>query len=120
VSAAGGAFVRVSAARDELDAEMIRGLLQSAGIPGFKRGGSIVVREEHAEEARAVLAETLLASEREDLPEPVNARYLAQAEGRSPARRGRGGAAGAYARMYLWGFGLMVLAFAVFLLVRAL
>lgn len=119
MAGAGVGYITVTSARDQIEAAMIRGLLENAGIAGFERGGSIVVREEHAEEARAVLAETLASVEAEDVPEPANARYLAEAKGGSRRAGGRTTAASAYARMYLWGFGLMAVAFAVFLLFRA-
>lgn len=113
---------------------MIKGLLQSAGIDSMVQragigglqagtgllntgghGSRVIVRADRADEARAVLAETL--SDPEGFPEPVNAEYLADAEGRRPRRYGL---AGAYARIYLWSFVALAVAFAAFMVVRAL
>lgn len=133
-----GELVQVAYADDPLEAEMIRGLLESGGIPalmgprgmdgpmygygslrpGFDGGmRRVMVGASRAEEARALLAKTLDESEAvEEWPEPANARYLEDAGGKTP--RGYG-LLGAYARIYLWSFGAMIVAAGVFLLLRA-
>lgn len=133
--------VAVAFARDRVEAEMMQGLLEGGGIRSVLRpagmnvdgpqlgygllargfgGGSqqVVVLAGQAERARALLAETLVEDREASLPEPVNAQYLEDAEG---GRKPRGyGLVGAYARIYLWSFGLMAASFGIFLLVRAL
>jgi hypothetical protein len=133
-----GELVQVAYADDPLEAEMIRGLLESGGIPalmgprgmdgpmygygslrpGFDGGGRrVMVGASRAEEARALLAKTLDENEAvEEWPEPANARYLEDVGGKAP--RGYG-LLGAYARIYLWSFGAMIVAAGVFLLLRA-
>jgi len=108
---------------------MIRGLLESAGIPSVAQqrgvdgpqvgigllnpaGGSrqIVVRADQVAAARAVLAEGVVGefSDLDGLPE---------APGRGPRNYGL---IGAYARMIFWSLAVMGLAFGVFLLLRLL
>lgn len=136
----GGELVEVAFVRDSIEGEMIRGVLEAAGIPsmlqqvGFDgaqlglgplptHGGAqkVLVHAEREEEARALIAATLAEGEDEanaEIPEPVNATYL---EG---AKKGRGprdyGVVGAYTRIYLVSFGVMAAIFAVWLLSRAL
>ncbi len=126
-----GELVAVAWARDRFEAQMIRGLLRSEGIRSFTqrsamRGGGrfdpriaqhLLVRADEAERARAIVAETLAESEAADVPEPVNAKYLADAKGHAPRSYGP---VGASLRILVWGLGSMAIAFAVFLLVRAL
>lgn len=126
-------MVKVAFARDSVEAEMIQGLLENAGIPSALQpigidgpqlgigalnpgGGSrrVVVRADRAEEARALLAEILVEDE-EAWPEPINARHLDASRGH---RRRDFGLVGGYARIYLWSFGLMAVAFGIFLLLR--
>lgn len=143
-SGGGGKLVQVAYANDPLEAKMIHGLLESAGIPGMvgRRGldgslygygalrpgfdgGSrrVLVPAERAEEARALLAETLAenegAAENEEaeISDLANARYLEGGGDRKPRSYGL---AGAYARIYIFAFGAMALAFGVFLLLRVL
>jgi hypothetical protein len=118
---------------DSVEAELIQGLLQSGGIPsalqalgvnGPQLGHGVLVngpqrvmaRADQAEEARALLAETMVEDEQQAGPEIANARYLEDAAGRKP--RGYG-LVGAYARIYLWSFVALAVAFGVFLLLRA-
>lgn len=130
----GGNLVGIAHARDLVEGEMIQGLLEEAGIrsvlhhgvdgpligtggllnPG---GGSrrVLVRADQAEQARALLAETLVAGEQE-WPEVANARYLEEAEGGRKPRNF--GVIGAYARAWTVSVGLVLLAFGVFLLLR--
>lgn len=134
---AGDELVDVAFGRDAVEAEMIKGLLEDAGIPSLLRqvgmsvdgpmlghgllprgfGGGpqhVMVHARNAEQARALLAETLVEDE-EAWPEPENAEHLANETGRKP--RGYG-LLGAYARIYLWSFGLMALVFGIFVLLR--
>lgn len=85
---------------------------------GYASRGSrrVMVEVGRAEEARALLDKTLAENEEEAEPGIANARYLEDAAGRRPRGYGLGGA---YARIYLWSFGVLALAFAVFLLLRA-
>jgi hypothetical protein len=105
---------------------MIQALLEEHGIHSLKQqvapsgpmlgygllnpgGGShrVMVHAHRAEEARALLAGTLVEDEN-TAAEPVNAGYLADAEGHKPRDYSL---LGAYARAYLWSFlgmGLMV------------
>jgi hypothetical protein len=76
----------------------------------------VMVHAGQAEEARALLADVLAKNENE-LPEPANARYLEVARGGHKPRSY--GLIGAYARICLWGFGLMALAFGIFMLLHA-
>lgn len=130
----GEKLVGVAYANDRVEAEMIRGVLESRGIPSVLQqvgvdgpalgfgllnpdGGSqrVMVRAGQVEEARALLAETLAEGEEVDWTETANASHLEETSGRKP--RGYG-LAGAYARIWAWSFGAMALAFAVFMLLR--
>lgn len=133
----GERLVEVAYAANAAEGEMIQGLLLNEEIPsllqpigldgpqagvgafrsGFGGGGRrVMVHAGRAEEARTLLAETMVEDE-EAQPEIANARYLEDATGgRKPRDYGLGGA---YLRIYLWGFGAMALAFGVFLLLRA-
>lgn len=121
----GNDLVEVAFVGDEPQALMIQGLLKEQGIPSLKQqvtpsgpmlgygllnpaGGSqrVMVNAGQAEQARALLAETLVEDENA-VPEPVNAEYLAEAEGRKVRNYG---VVGAYARAFFWSFlGLAVL-----------
>lgn len=130
----GDELVQVAWAEDEFQAEAIRGLLKSAGILSVQQqvgvngpqigygllnpgGGErrILVHPHYVEAANAILAENLVADEYE-APEPVNARYLEEAQG------GRGprnyGLLGAYLRIYAVSAAVIALIFAVWLLLR--
>ncbi|HET7121730.1 MAG TPA: DUF2007 domain-containing protein [Solirubrobacterales bacterium] len=128
----GDDLVEVAFVANEYEGAIVKALLEDRGIPSLEQrvgvdgarlgystlmGGGpqrVMVHAPRAEEARAILAEAAA----EDLPEPVNARYLADAEG---GRRVRGyGWAGAWARAMLVSIGTMALAFAIFLLLRVL
>ena len=136
--ASGKRLVEVAFAANAAEGEMIQGLLLNEEIPsllqpiglsgpqagvgafrsGFGGGGRrVMVHAGRAEEARTLLAETMVEDEEAAQPEIANARYLEDASGgRRPRDYGRGGA---YLRIYLWGFGVMALAFGAFLLLRA-
>ena len=129
-------LVQVAWAANEVEAEAIRGLLKSAGILSVQQqagingpqlgygllspgGGSrrIMVHPNYAEAANAILVENLTVDEYE-APEPVNARYLEEAQG------GRGprdyGLIGAYVRTFAVGFGVMALVCGIWMLFRVL
>jgi Putative prokaryotic signal transducing protein len=126
-------LVEIAFVGDEPPALMIQALLEEHGIPSLRQqvtpsgpvlgygllnpgGGSqrVMVHARRAEEARALLAETLVESQNAT-PEPANAEYLADAEGRKPRKYGL---IGGYARAYFWSLGAMALAFALFMLLR--
>lgn len=129
-------LVEVAFVGDEHQAAMIQALLEEHEIPSLQQqaapsgprlgygalnpGGGprrVMVHAHRAEEARALLDDVLAEGEAE-VPEPVNAGYLEDAEG---GRRPRSyGVIGAYVRIFFWGFGGMGLAFGAFALLRAL
>jgi hypothetical protein len=127
-------LVGIAHANDRMEAEMIQGLLESAGIPSVLQhtgidgpligvswlnpgGGSrrVMVRVDHSERAQALLAETLVEDEQIDWTDTANASHLEETGGRKP--RGYG-LVGAYARIWAWSFGAMAVAFGIFLLLR--
>jgi hypothetical protein len=133
----GDDLVKVAYANDPIEAEMIKGILEDAGIrsmldpPGLIGpqvgygllphgfdGGSrgVMVNAERAQEARELLAEVRSGGE-EAAPDIANARYLEDARG------GRGprnyGVIGGYARAWIWSILAMAVSFGVFLLLRA-
>ncbi|HET7485581.1 MAG TPA: DUF2007 domain-containing protein [Solirubrobacterales bacterium] len=131
---AGEELVGVAHAGDRVEAEMIQGLLESAGIPSAVRqtgidgplvgfgllnpgGGSrqVMVRADRVEAAQAVLAETLTEAERVDWDESPEADEPRETRWGKPRNYGL---IGAYARIWLWSLAAMGLAFAVFLLLR--
>ncbi len=130
----GGEPVVVAHANDRVEAEMIRGLLESAGIPskvqqmgvdgpllGFgllnPGGGSrrIKVHASQAEVARAVLAESLVPGEPDGWDALADADDASAAVGRKPRSYNL---IGAYARIWFWSLIAMGLAFVIFLLLR--
>jgi len=130
----GEGLVGVAHANDRVEAEMIRGLLESAGIPSAVRqmgidgplvgigllnpgGGSrqVMVRADRVEAARAVLAEALVEDEWVDRDEFSDADEPREWRWRKPRSYGL---IGAYARIWFWSLTVMGLAFAVFLLLR--
>jgi putative signal transducing protein len=137
----GGELVSVAYAEDWVQAEMIQGLLQNGDIPcllqpagmtvdgpglgvsgvlsrGFGGGPQrVMVHANRGEEARALLAETLVEDDESSWPEPVNAEYLEEASGRKPRSYGL---LGAYARIYLWSLFAMVLICGLYFLSRVL
>jgi hypothetical protein len=98
----GGKLVKVAFARNQVEAEMLQGLLSEAGIPSvlkrsfgfdnpdFLAGGphDVLVNEGQAKRAREVLAETMIESEAEERTELEEQRRLARGEtgAASPAR----------------------------------
>lgn len=126
-----GDLVEVAFVRDEVEAAMIQALLDSGEIPNIQEqvgpsgrqvqtsmltpGGTrrVMVHAHRAEEARALIAAATAEGERE-APEPVNARYLDEGDGRRGPRSY--GLAGAYARIFLVSlvaFGLIFVAWLV-------
>lgn len=134
----GSELVPLIAARDAIEAGMIRGLLEERGIPCLARGVGVdgprlgvgllpsdggpqqlLVHAARFEEASAVLAETLVEDPvpgEDAWEETANAAHLEDAGG---GREPRGyGLVGAYARIYLFSFAVIAAAFGVFLLLR--
>ncbi|HSS41673.1 MAG TPA: DUF2007 domain-containing protein [Solirubrobacterales bacterium] len=127
-----GDLVEVAFVGDEFQAEMIRALLEEHEIPSIQEqvtpsgpqlgyglmnpsGGArrVLVHPERADRARALIESTTAES---SLPEPVNAEYLADAEG---GRKPRSyGLIGGYARAWFWSILAMAGFFLVWLLLR--
>ncbi len=98
----GGDLVKVAFARNQVEAEMLQGLLSEAGIPSvlrrsfgfdnpdFLAGGphDVMVNQAAAKRAREVLAETMIEDEDEERAELEEQRRLARGETgvTSPAR----------------------------------
>lgn len=131
---AGGDPVVVAHASDRVEAEMIRGLLDSAGIPSevqqlgvdgpllgvglLNPGGGlrrIKVNASQAEVARAVLAESLVPKEPDGVDALTEVDDASAASGRKPRNYNL---IGAYARIWFWSLIAMGLAFAIFLLLH--
>ncbi len=133
-----GELVQVAFARDRVEGEMIHGLLDNVGIPslleqaglsvdgpqlgfglatrGFGGGPQrVMVHADRAEQARALLAETLVEDE-EAMSEVANVEHLEDGDGGGARNYG---VVGAYARALFWSLGIMGAAFGVFLLLRA-
>jgi Putative prokaryotic signal transducing protein len=131
-------LVKVAFARDRVEGEMVHGLLENAGIPslleqeglsvdgpqlgfGLATGGfgggpqRVMVHANRADEARALLAETLVADEEEAAPEIANAGHLEESGG---GRTRDYGVVGAYVRAIFWSLGAMGVALGAFLLLR--
>jgi hypothetical protein len=129
-------LVEVAFVSDEFQAGMIQALLEEHEIPSLQQqvapsgpqlgygllnpgGGArrVMVGPERADRARTLI-EATRAEEEQTSPEPVNARYLEEAEG------GRGprnyGVIGAYARAYLVAFVVFAVFFAIWMLDRTL
>jgi Putative prokaryotic signal transducing protein len=132
VPSSDGELVGVAHANDRVEAEMIQGLLEGAGIPSFLQhvgidgpqlgvgllnpgGGSrrVMVHAHQVEEASALLAQTFTENEPENWAESADVIHPEESEGREPRNYGL---IGAYARIWAWSLGLMALAFAVFML----
>ncbi|HET7510485.1 MAG TPA: DUF2007 domain-containing protein [Solirubrobacterales bacterium] len=90
----GGKLVKVAFARNQVEGEMLQGLLQEAGIPSllkrtfgfdnpdFLAGGphDVWVYENAAKRAREVLADTMIESEDDERAELEEQRRLARGE----------------------------------------
>jgi hypothetical protein len=127
-------LVSVAFANDRAEGDMIKGLLDSAGIPSVLQqmgvdgprlgigllnpgGGSqrVMVRPAQAEAARALLGEAVAPSEAGDWAEGDGSPDGEEAEGRKPRNYGL---VGAYGRIWAWSLSAMMLAFGIFLLLR--
>jgi hypothetical protein len=128
-------LVEIAFVGDEHQAAMIQALLEENGIPSLQQqvspsgpqlgyglmglgGGSrrLMVHAHRVEEARALVTAAMVESENQ-VPEPVNAEYLEDAQG---GRKPRSyGLIGAYARIYLVSLGVMALVFGAWMLLRA-
>jgi Putative prokaryotic signal transducing protein len=129
----GSDLIQIAFADTREEAALIRGLLREEGIRSLANQGGvngpalgaglltrssrrIYVRPEDAEAARKLLAETMVEDPlEEEIPEPVNATYLADAAGHKPRNYT---VLGAYARAWIVGLVLLGLVLAVFLLLR--
>jgi Putative prokaryotic signal transducing protein len=90
----GGKLIKVAFARNQVEAEMLQGLLAEAGIPSvlkrsfgfdnpdFLASGprDVMVNEGSAKRAREVLAETMVESEEDERAELEEQRRLARGE----------------------------------------
>jgi hypothetical protein len=138
--AGGDELVAVAFAKDRVEADLIHGLLENAGIRsllqqaalgvdgpqlgyglatrGFGGGPQrVMVHAVRADEARALLAETMVEDGEASWADSANARHLEEAEG---GRARNYGVVGAYGRAMFWSVGIMAAAFGVFLALRAL
>jgi hypothetical protein len=129
----GDDLVQIAYADTREEAALIRGLLREEGIRSLARQTSIngpalgaglltrssrriYVRREDASAARTFLAETMVEDPlAEEVPEPANADYLADATGRRPRDYS---VLGAYARAWSVAIAVLAVAFVVLLLVR--
>lgn len=124
-------LVEVMFASNRVEAEMVQGLLESKGIPSILQATGVngpqlgvglspqspqrvMVRAEHADLARRLLAETGMEEDL-DVGELANAAYLDEARGRDPRSYG---VIGAYARIWLWSFVAFAVVVGIFLLAR--
>lgn len=128
-------LVEIAYVGDEHQAMMIQALLKGNEIPSLQQqvtpsgpqlgyglmgpgGGArrVMVHAHRAEEARALVTAAMAESETE-IPEPVNAEHLEDAEGgRKPRNYSL---IGAYARIYLVSFVAIALIFGAWFLLRA-
>jgi hypothetical protein len=124
-------LVEVMFAPNRVEAEMVQGLLESEGVPSMLQATGVngpqlgvglsprspqrvMVRAEHADLARRLLAGTGVEEDL-DVDELTNAAYLDEARGRGPRSYG---VIGAYARIWFWSLAALAIAFGVFLLAR--
>jgi hypothetical protein len=124
-------LVEVMFAGDRVEGEMVQGLLESEGIPSMLQATGVngpqlgvglaprspqrvMVRAEHADFARRLLAETGMEADL-DVDGLANAAYLDEARGRGPRSYG---VIGAYARIWFWSFVVLAVTFGIFMLAR--
>jgi hypothetical protein len=124
-------LVEVMFASDRVEAEMVQGLLESEGVPSLLQATGvngpqlgvglsprspqrIMVRAEHVDVARRLLADATMGSEL-GIDELANAGHLDEARGREPRSYG---VIGAYARIWFWSLAVLAVVFGVFLLAR--
>ncbi|HEY5333224.1 MAG TPA: DUF2007 domain-containing protein, partial [Solirubrobacterales bacterium] len=126
-------LIQIAFADTREEAALIRGLLREEDIRSLAKQGSIngpalgaglltrstrriYVRPQDAEGARKLLAETMVEDPlEEEIPEPANATYLADAVGHKPRNYT---VLGAYARAWIVGLVVLALVFVVLLLLR--
>jgi len=127
-------LVSVAFASDRAEADMIKGLLDTAGIAGIVQqtgvngpqlgygllnpgggGQQVLVRADQADAARALLEGTAV----NEPTESAGGEDDLEAEEVTGGRARNYGLFGAYARIWFWSFGAMALAFGIFLLLRA-
>jgi hypothetical protein len=126
-------LVQIAFADTREEAALIRGLLREAKIrslakqagvngPGLGAGPltrssrRIYVVHGDAIAARELLAETMVEEPAEEIPEPANATYLADSEGRRPRNYSL---LGAYARSWLFGAAVLAVVLLIFLLAHS-
>lgn len=134
MASSGEDLVGVAFVGDRGEAEMIQGLLRTAGIASVLQqvgvdgpqighlllnpgGGSqqVMVRSDQAKAAHALLEETVIPAEPESWADTALAEE--EAEGRGPRSYGL---VGALARIWAWSLGSIALAFGIFMLLRVL
>lgn len=106
-----------------LESEGIPSMLQATGVNGPQLGVGlsprspqrVMVRAEHAEVARRLLAQ-VAPEEAMDVDELANAAHLGEARGRGPRNYG---VFGAYARIWFWSLAVVAVTFGIFMLARA-
>jgi hypothetical protein len=126
-------LVQIAFAETREEAALIRGLLRNEGIRSLARQTSIngpslgtglltrssrriYVAPGDAEDARRILAETMVEEPaEEEVPEPANAAYLADATGHRPRNYS---VLGAYARGWLVAIAVFALILVAFLLLH--
>lgn len=126
-------LVQIAYADTREEAALIRGLLREEGIRSLAKQASIdgpalgsglltrssrriYVRPEDAAHARTLLAETMVEDPlAEELPEPANAEYLADATGRRPRDYS---VIGAYGRAWTVAIVVLAVVFVVLLLLK--
>lgn len=126
-------LVQIAFADTREEAALIRGLLREEGIRSLAKQASIngpalgsglltrsprriYVRPADASRARTLLAETMVEDPlAEELPEPANAEYLADATGRRPRDYS---VLGAYARAWLAAGAVLALVLVAFLILK--
>jgi hypothetical protein len=129
----GDDLVEIAFADTREEAALIRGLLREGDIRSLAKGASIngpmlgaglltssprriYVNPEDAERARTLLGEIMVEDPLEsEIPEPVNATYLADATGRRPRDYSL---LGAYARAWIVAVVVLGIALVVFLVLR--
>ncbi len=127
----GGDLIQIAFADTREEAALIRGLLREEGIRSLAKQASIngpslgtglltrsprriYVRPGDAERARTLLGETMVEDPlAEEVPEPANAEYLADASGHRPRDYS---VLGAYARAWLVGGAVLALVLVIFLI----
>jgi hypothetical protein len=126
-------LVQIAFAETREEAALMRGLLREEGIRSLAKQASIngpslgaglltrssrriYVRPEDAEAARRLLSETMVEDPlEEEVPEPANAAYLADATGHKPREYGL---LGAYARAWIAALVILAVAFVIFILLH--